>query len=155
MTMVWWIPALLLVLVAMHQRWRMASVHQSAWKGGGFGMFSDIQRCSVAAVAWVREDDYRLTPLRLDPSAPLAKVTHIPTARNIRQWGEELAAVQWQRCGQTAHELAPGSGDEAALLEKITLHRLEIDFDGRHGMYAATEHDVCTIPAPRRAAVTP
>ena len=152
--MLWLIPSAILLLVAIHQRWRMYSVRQSAWKGGGFGMFSDIQRTSVAAVVWALEDGYRSTPLRLDPSGSVAKATHVPTARNIRQWGEELVALRWQRCGENAHEVAYCSDSDGLTLTQVTLHHLFIDFDGRNGVYTATEGNVYSIPAKRRTAVS-
>ena len=36
------LPALLLVLVALHQLWLTREAGLSAWSGGGFGMFSTI-----------------------------------------------------------------------------------------------------------------
>lgn len=141
------IPAIVLLVVAIYQRLRVRSVHQSAWKGGGFGMFSDIHRNSIAAVIWARANDGQSEPLTIDPSPLFSKPSIVPTARNIQSWGRELVRAKWQRCGRRAHAFMPyGDGVPLAVL-KVTLSHLRIDFDARSGTYTTSGVQTHTVHA--------
>ena len=135
----WWIPSLLLVAVAFHHRWKVHSVQQSAWQGGGFGMFSDIERNSFAAVLWVIDDDGREVPIRVDPSVTSTVISRIPTAANILRWGREVIRGEWQRCGDLAYPRPTYSTASPLAIRKMTLHYLCVTFEARRGLYTAEE----------------
>jgi hypothetical protein len=137
--MSWLIPPALLLLVFAHQRWRVLTRRQTAWKGGGFGMFSDIDRSAIAATVTVHDGDKGTRMLRLPASAPTARVSAIPTEPNIRAWGKELLARPWEACGDAAHEWQMLSTTEPVRVEAVTLRWIWVEFDRRTGEYSGSE----------------
>jgi hypothetical protein len=139
------VPALLLLAVAIHQRCRVHRAHQSVWKGGGFGMFSDVDRTSVITVLWVRDSKGALERVPLESAAWLAKVSVIPTVRNMCEWGREISRGRWQRCGDFAHELSDLSAVVPLDVAKVTVHHLWMDFNVRTGEYTARQVKECSV----------
>jgi hypothetical protein len=143
----WWIPGALLLAVALHQRWRVHSVGQSAWKGGGFGMFSDLHHNSIAAVLWTRNEAGLEVALRIDPTVSRSLMSRIPTSGNILRWGREIMRGRWQRCGGLACVQPLYSTERPVTIARVTLQHLWITFDGRRGVYTAEERGTWELPA--------
>lgn len=146
--MLWMVPPLMLLLVAAHQRWRVRTIGQTAWKGGGFAVFSDIDRNSIGATLWVRESD-GIRACQIEACPPQSRATNVPTDENILRWGREIAKTRWQTCGGTAHPWLPSTNVAPVVTDRIELRRLSIDFDGRAGAYTArTVKTYTVVPEP-------
>lgn len=137
----WFLPPLLLIIVAIHHRWRMRSRNQSAWKGGGFAMFSEIfgNTDTTTLSAKAKEGgDLSLTVLGVNH--PLReKARSIPTEKNWLSWVRWVAAREWTRCGSSVHLPMPGQEGASLTVERVTVRFRQIDFDGRSGEYSARD----------------
>lgn len=139
-TLVFWnLSPLLLVLVALHQRWRIAAVGQSAWKGGGFGMFSDIHRNHFIAVVWVADPAGTLIQLRVDAKGFGNRPAFVPTKKNAIQWAREIASGHWERVADTARPRSPHSASQELILLRVSVHHVQVDFDAVRGIYTSIE----------------
>jgi hypothetical protein len=133
----WLVPPIVLVAVAAVQRWRMWRHRQSAWKGGGFGMFSEINRNSVAVILSTIGADGTVHDLRVDPGIP-PSIT-CPTDAYLKRWGEDVARGEWLKCGAFAHLRPWYSTTSAEAIARVRITRLWLDFDARTGLYRAEE----------------
>lgn len=145
MSELWWLPPALLMIVFAHHRWRVHSVGQSAWKGGGFGMFSETDRTAIAVVLWAIDNDGVQAPIRLDPGVSQTITTVVPTPSNIVRWGRELAKTDWQRCGDVAHPRPPSSSAPSLMITQVHLRRLWVSFDVRAGEYRTEMRSEVTV----------
>ena len=145
MSLLNWLPVLCLVAIALHHRWRIHAIGQSAWKGGGFGMFSDVPRHHMLALMRTTDSSGIPIELRIDAKTYEAKVTVLPTGENALQWARQIAAGQWQRVGNLARPYTPGCGIPPLALERISVHHLELDFDGSIGRYQAAERHAYSL----------
>ena len=134
-TLLKWLPALALLIVAAHQRIMVYYKHQSAWKGGGFGMFSEINRHSVVATLIVKEAQGEIALRvdqrhRWDPGAA-------PTPENLLRWGKEILLLKWTRVGNHA-DIYPSPSPEPPLhVLRVTIQHFEIDLDLKLGEYSS------------------
>jgi len=138
----WAIPLIILVLVAIHHRWRVRRHSQSSWKGGGFAMFTEIERNSDltelsvkttgGSPASLRVIEQKLTPSRLQART-------IPAAKNWFAWGREIFLRHWMRCGDGAYPLMWSEGRDEIEIEQVTVRHRYLDFDGTDGVYSAKE----------------
>jgi hypothetical protein len=140
------LPVWLLLAVVMHQRWRMYKYDQSAWKGGGFGMFSDIHTSWVAAVVTARNADGSLVDLRVDSADWMSRFNVIPTARNLQKWATLLLHTRWRRSGDSVLPFQPDRGDPLHVC-RVTLRHFRIEFDGRTGVHSARVRSVVSVEA--------
>lgn len=88
------VPVLILAVVATVQVGLAKSAGLSAWKGGGFGMFSTIDDAPHRRVRVVVEAPDRSEEVALAPSIELdaVKATTLPTDRLLRRLAEAVAA---------------------------------------------------------------
>jgi hypothetical protein len=91
-----WLPAAVLVVVALNQ-WRLAFTESlSSWSGGGFGMFSSTDGPGNRHLhVFVQNDGIRrdvFIPAHLDEQA--LRVTTLPTTDSLRSLAAELAALE-------------------------------------------------------------
>jgi hypothetical protein len=86
-----------LVAVALVQIVRAHVVGQSAWKGGGFGMFSTVDSSGARFFrAYLIKDGLQLAvpiPDRLEDLVHRTKI--VPTDENLQLIADELATEQW------------------------------------------------------------
>jgi hypothetical protein len=110
-------PAILMCLVALVQIVRAHTQGQSAWKGGGFGMFSTSDSPQARFVRCTLEGpdkEYRVQlPRRLSELSMLART--VPTPGNVRDLALEALDVDWVRedwspAGPGDPEAAAGNG---------------------------------------------
>ena len=89
------IPAALLALVALAQIGLTRTVHLTAWKGGGFGMFSTLDHGAFRGVDVVVEGPERSEALEMPASLEEieARAVNCPSAWLLR----ELAAAVAER----------------------------------------------------------
>lgn len=140
--MLWSLPVLLLITVALIHRVRVHVRGQSAWKGGGFGMFSEIPHTAVVPVLWRVKTDQSVEEIPIDPSPPWSRESVLPTRKALEGVGASLLKREWQRCGRTAHEWrAPASEGERFRADGVILRVLRIAFDGRAGSYRSVESE--------------
>jgi protein-disulfide isomerase len=139
------LPVWLLLVVVVHHRWRVRKHGQSSWKGGGFGMFSDLHRSASTAVLSVRETQGDPEQLRIDTSDWMTRHNVIPNGVNLRRWGEQILQGRWMRSGARALPLQPGHDARALDIEAVTLKHLAIDFDRRTGTYTGRVDTVVTL----------
>jgi hypothetical protein len=154
MTDFWWVPSAVLLAVASHHRWRVHSIRQSAWKGGGFGMFSEIQRSSIAVVLWVIDGNGDEVPIKIDPSQSQTVMSVIPTPENLLRWGRAVVQSKWQRCGDFAHTRPQYSGAMPLRITKVTLRHLRVNFDSCRGAYTVEECGGFTLDSDGRIIVS-
>jgi hypothetical protein len=129
------LPALLLVLTALHHRWRTRTVRQSAWKGGGFAMFSDMVRTALIPelIFQVQGESRRV---RIPPPEQYDIVTIIPTISRIDSFRRDLARQMWRLCGDSAH---PVDGAPTGMeVTDVCIQHVWVDFDCRTGIYSGT-----------------
>jgi hypothetical protein len=140
------VPAALLVAVALHQRRRMHTHDQNAWKGGGFGMFSDIHTGSVTALlstadaAGVARDLFLELPAGARPSI-------VPTERNLRSWADEIITSRWTDHGGRAVLDREGDANKSLTVRRVIVRFARLDFDRRTGTHRASVHKKISVPA--------
>lgn len=132
-----YVPVFLMLGVFVVHRLRVARLGQSAWKGGGFGMFSDVRRTSVTASATFVDEDGAEVSLRLPPCGPGDRAVQIPSPENVRRWAERLVDSEWQRCGDVAHLVNSHALVRPLQLTKVTAVVRRLDFDGTIGAYSS------------------
>ncbi|NUN49180.1 MAG: hypothetical protein HUU15_10170 [Candidatus Brocadiae bacterium] len=115
-------PSLLLIAVAVFQMVRAGTLQQSAWKGGGFGMFSTSDAPSARFLrCWVRtpEGEVRVeTPPDFQELARLART--VPTRENLERLGRSLETGVWIE--MPADPLpGPGNGTAAPHASEVYL----------------------------------
>ena len=141
-----WLPLILLVGVAAHQRWRMLHVHQSSWKGGGFAMFSTaVERAPLAELV-VEAENGALSVVRTmeDSDDRRFKASMIPTRRYFMDWGRALAGTTWQRGGSGVHRCLPSSVSPLTVTRVVVKNRT-VHFDLRTETYVSSDHEEYVI----------
>lgn len=147
----WVVPILLLILVAIHQRCRVATIGQTAWKGGGFGMFSTIPNTIIAAEAAVDTGRGGIARFRFDVDTSGSKICAMPTEQNLRAWARALYLSEWEQCSQSIHRRSPYSRQAPISILGVTVSRTPIAFHCQTGAYAATiETTVTVLPGDQR-----
>jgi hypothetical protein len=141
----WIVPILLLILVALHQRWRVATTGQTAWKGGGFGMFSTIPNTIVIAEAAVDAGAGDVAHLRFDIDPSASQVRAVPTEQNLQAWARAVYLVDWERCGQSLHRRSANSRQPRLTILSVTVSRIRMAFHGRSGTYTASPETTITV----------
>jgi hypothetical protein len=123
------IPAALLALVALIQIGLTRTVHLTAWKGGGFGMFSTLDHGAFRGVDVVVEGPQRSEALEMPASLEEieARAVNCPSGWLLR----ELAAAVAER---------EGRHDRPVTVVKLSVWQ--------------TEFDRATLHARERAAAT-
>src|SRR5258706_14430030 len=109
------LPSVLLIGVAIVQMARAYTVHQSPWKGGGFGMFSTADapegrflRCYLLVG---KEEAPVLIPDPFKDLALLAKT--VPTETNLTRLSDRLAMSRWVGSANPRAEQIASSGADA------------------------------------------
>jgi len=97
------IAPVLLALVALVQCWLVLRHDLSPWKGGGFGMFSSLDRIVNRTVFAYLDDGARRQAIdvqRLPEVAKLAsQVRTLPAPEPLYRLAEQLARLPWSRRG--------------------------------------------------------
>lgn len=85
---------LALLLVAGSQVARVQTQHLTAWKGGGFGMFSSLDLIRVARVHVITEEEEALVPL---PNLPVhrSRLLASPDSRTLARVASRALEQQW------------------------------------------------------------
>lgn len=132
-------PAVL-VIVAGVQRYRVSTVDQSAWLGGGFAMFSTIDQHQTRFV-WITVRTADGATYRAEPGPeldrPLFLTRAVPSERHLNELAQAAAALRWQPAaggepGAGPDRVVAASGDDAGLAVvgvEIDLHRIHYDPD--------------------------
>ena len=89
-----WLPPVLLVVVAVLQVGLAPTVDLTAWKGGGFGMFSTLDHGAYRGVDIVVDAPDRSESLEIPPSleTAAARAAACPTDGLLRALAEGVAA---------------------------------------------------------------
>jgi hypothetical protein len=90
-------PVCLCLVAALHLA-RVWTVHQTPWKGGGFGMFSTVDAESARFLrCWLITNEGKL-PLPLPPAVekPVAEMRAAPSQAGLMQLATRLAAQSWR-----------------------------------------------------------
>lgn len=123
-----------MLLIALHHRERVIRIGQSAWKGGGFAMFSVPNRqIVVRGELWVREDR-ALRPLRVDGLNPYP-ISVVPSEKNLQRLCRAILGRQWRRDGVRAVPLTRAASDTTLDVAKVTVTCIRIDFEAATGIY--------------------
>jgi hypothetical protein len=132
-----------LVGMAIHHRWRVYMGLQTVWKGGGFGMFSDIREFAVLAEVSVRRGN-ELRWAVVNPSAAPLLAHSYPSESHLRALAVEMASRAWQAVGDSVVAW-DGSGAGMRLpVGSVRLTRVRLDFDAATGTYrGAPDGHVC------------
>lgn len=143
------IPIALLLAVAVHQRWRVSRYGQSAWKGGGFGMFSDLHTGSVTALLRTTGSANEVAEfLVVFPWDMRASV--IPTEANLRLTAQEILHNRWTGVGRRAAPCRESERDNALVLSSVTVRYARIDFDRQTGAHMASVRRSVTVTPTKR-----
>ena len=136
----WELPSLVMVAVAIHHRWRMHTCGQSAWKGGGFAMFSTA-RCHVLNMwLWhVSHDRCEMVAVPDNRSHLRNQAVYVPTPRNIRRLAVGLLDGAWLRLGSVAILCPPSEMRERAEMAAALIQHRTVDFDMTSGTYRSVE----------------
>lgn len=138
--MLWWVATpVLLVAVAIHHLWRVRSIDQSAWKGGGFGMFSEPPRCSLATTLWIATPEGAVESIDVDPQSVSLRLLWVPSERSVRRWANAVAIGKWVRAGEWAQRCSATGTESPLNIQSVCVRHLRLDFDGRVGAYTARE----------------
>jgi hypothetical protein len=134
----WIVPIVVMVAIAVIQRWRLRHRRQSVWKGGGFGMFADIPRHSISVT--IEALLHSSTPSRLaaEPSPLESRVAIMPTRSNLHRWAVQLFSAGWASCAGGAVRVAAGDGLTPIRVGAVEVTLLRMDFDGTTGTYRST-----------------
>jgi hypothetical protein len=100
-------PVCLLLVAAWHLL-RVWTVHQTPWKGGGFGMFSTVDSESARFVRCYLVTDVGRLPLPIPPGLDktVAELRAAPTLAGVQALAERLAAQPWRwRDAREGHEV--------------------------------------------------
>jgi hypothetical protein len=90
----YFIPPLLLVLVALHQIYLARTAELSPWKGGGFGMFSTTELGVARTVRIFVSAPDRSEELEIPDSLAegAQKVAALPSSRLVERFAKQIAA---------------------------------------------------------------
>lgn len=90
-----YLPATLLIVVAVHQIVRAHTSPLSAWRGGGFGMFSTIDHPAARYVRCylVGPRGEKLVPVPSGLRARELSALALPTERNLRALARAIVAL--------------------------------------------------------------
>ncbi|MEZ5943252.1 MAG: hypothetical protein R3C18_17805 [Planctomycetaceae bacterium] len=123
----YWLPSLVLILVAINQLRLAHETNLSPWKGGGFGMFSTIDSPGerLLHAEWVFADSNQSIPLDIPEhlSADLRKLTHLPSRKQLQILASKLQASPAAHNAQAhaAHDTVGVDKSRATLA--LTLYR--------------------------------
>jgi hypothetical protein len=136
-----------LLTIAIHHRWRVSKGFQTVWKGGGFGMFSDIPEFAVLAEVSVRHGtELKWMVVNLN-AAPLLAYSY-PSESGLRALAVEMASRAWQGGGDSAVTW-DGSGAGMRLpVCSVRLTRVRVDFDAATGTYRGTPDGHVCVEVP-------
>lgn len=132
----WYIPLCLLLVVAFHQRWRVRTIGQSVWKGGGFGMFSDIEASFLVTEIEVQADGGGSVYLRI-PRSFSGDIAKVPTKRQLYAFARRVAEQRWRQVGGRAQLQEITSAMSSLNVLSVTVRHFVLDFDARAGTYQA------------------
>ena len=95
----WWLPAALLVLVAITQPFLVRSAHLVPWKGGGFGMFAVTDGAAFRRVRVFVERGERFEEVELSPSLETLELRArlFPSDHRLRALALAVAARERRR----------------------------------------------------------
>jgi hypothetical protein len=134
----WIIPILALVAVFFYQRSRVRHARQTVWKGGGFGMFSDINKNLILTEICLHRRSTENEVLRvLEGAGPGTKVAAVPVEKNFLEWGRFVLKQKWLKNGSVAVRHHPGWPGIPSIAESVTIVHATLDFDGRTGTQLA------------------
>lgn len=116
-----YVPTLVLVLVALNQIRLARTTDLTPWKGGGFGMFSTIDRPRARQVRCHTVGGDKDIPVAIpaDLNDLEQSARNLPTERNLIRLGREIAT--------TFHDRLPGL--EAI---RVEVWRRALDLDSGH-----------------------
>src|SRR3954463_2551325 len=109
----WSIPLILLVAVALHQRWRVWTVGQNPWKGGGFAMFVDAHRTFDITEIHIEDAGHTTWLQIIGDHYPRRKAVTVPTRKNMLAWARWVAGAHWVQSGGAASLRSAGHGSAA------------------------------------------
>jgi hypothetical protein len=134
----WYLPLILLVCVALHQRWRVRYLGQSSWLGGGFAMFSEMRPHRLITELWFQGKNGKLTSLQatVQNDNPLLRMVEaIPTRAHLEVWAKSVFETAWQQCGEIAHVPFRIQVIDPLPVSKVTLRLRKMEFDGIAGIH--------------------
>jgi hypothetical protein len=144
-----YLPVYIAVAVAVHQRWRVNRYAQDPWKGGGFGMFSDIfGTASLTATLVTRGPHNERIEYRLDAPAPsTSKAVIIPTRRHIVALGRMILLSCWRAEKDRAVLCHDGDGARPLQVEAVILRCWKTEFCIGTGTHSGTLANTVTVNA--------
>lgn len=132
-----WIAPVILVTVAICQMSIALPTEMTSWKGGGFGMFADIQQpFNRSVLAWVRLDGklYRATIPDWLKRKEMA-IQAYPTEARLDSLAETLAKLGWRDSPNFSNPSDPGDVrsqiPEAARQDLIVVVAFEVHYDSK------------------------
>ena len=139
-----WLAPSVLLIVAAYQRVRVLTVNQCPWKGGGFGMFSDIQKNVILAMLTVpTSHGHRQVLWKPGARAEVARRT--PTPRHLRQVATMILSGRWLVQGDAAMPYYSEAGLPPTQVHSVTILFLQEDFDSRRGVHSIVLRDSVTV----------
>jgi hypothetical protein len=128
-------PVLLLLGVAAIQIYHAEVLDLTAWKGGGFGMFSTLDgrdnRRLIVTLVRRRSDQEERQPAALPRTARVARLAKqaraMPSAERVQALADALAAQPWR----IDQKLADGAPEKARVIREAWKQRgtRVVDFD--------------------------
>ena len=141
MLRLWAMPVLLAIIALVHMA-RVRAYHQTPWKGGGFGMFSTIDKPSsrfFRCTLMTPDGNFPVTiPTSHQKLAERLKIA--PSPGNLKKIGNHLLATSWQLEDGALHPVQsvdswdnhhpPGMGKVKVTGATVEVWRLRMASDG-------------------------
>ena len=100
--LVYMIPSFVLLGVALNQVYQVQKNHLSRWKGGGFGMYTDLHVKLARDVKMFGKVGERYFPLFLPRGKAFREIDDMfhevryrPTKKNLEKLNSQLASMEW------------------------------------------------------------
>lgn len=92
-----WLAPICLCLVACLHLWRVTTVGQTPWKGGGFGMFStiDVEHARFVRAYLLTVGGERPVMIPQDLEKKVAELRAAPNKQGLEELADRLAQRQW------------------------------------------------------------
>jgi hypothetical protein len=123
------VPPALLVAVALLQAAGVQRYHLSPWKGGGFGMFSTVDRPTQRGVFAYLHDGSRRDPIDAQGLRDLAALTTearvMPTPATLATLAERIGRLPWGRRTPDSRPVVVRTPDGA--MSSVHVARIEVE----------------------------
>jgi hypothetical protein len=144
----WWIPALVAIVVAAHHRWMVVARGQTSWKGGGFAMFSDATENDLqTSIAYPTVGETAFAEVTGLKDLTRVVALAVPTEKAIRAWAQQVLRTDWLAQQGVAVPCHPRLAASKVKAATVSVTHRRVCFDATSGGYRARVIRTVTLEA--------